>query len=155
MATVRKSRDPARKNKPWIADYADQHGKRHQQHFRTEKEAKAFLIQAGGEVAKGIHTPKSGSITVAEACELWLYRCEKKGLARGSMRMYRGHVSKHIVPLIGSVKLAELTLPMVESYCDELLKLTTRGWARRVVFALRCILYEAQRRGLVAQNVAR
>jgi hypothetical protein len=59
----------------WVADYLDQSGKRHQQAFPTRGAAGAFLAQALGEVAKGIHTPTTTSITVAAACQLWLEKC--------------------------------------------------------------------------------
>ena len=70
MASVRKRTwtSGGKAKTAWIADYFDQSGKRHQQAFPTRGAADAFLVQARGEVAKGIHTPFSTSITVGEAC---------------------------------------------------------------------------------------
>jgi hypothetical protein len=79
-------------------------------------------VQARGEVAKGIHTPTSTSITVAEGCERWLQTCEQKERSRSTLDNYRRIVKHHIVPLIGSEKLAKLTRPKIENYRDELLK---------------------------------
>jgi hypothetical protein len=157
MASVRKRtwKSGGKDKTAWVADYFDQNGKRHQQQFRTKGEADAFLVQARGEVAKGIHTPTSTSITVAEACERWLQTCEQKELSRSTPTNYRRMVNHHIVPLIGSDKLAQLTRPKIEDCRDELLKRSTRYTTDKAIVALKAVLDDALRRGLVAQNVAR
>jgi integrase len=68
----------------WLADYFDQKRKRHTKQFPTKKAADAWLLRARGEVRDGIHTPDSASLTVAEAGELWLRRCEMDGLERAT-----------------------------------------------------------------------
>jgi integrase len=151
---VRKSKDPARKKKPWVLDYFDQHGKRHQQHFRTERAAKEEEVRIKGEVAKGIHTPDSGSATVMDAAELWLRKCEQDNYRPGSMHAYRSVVGVHIIPGLGSVKLAKLTKSMIEDYCNDLAERTTRKTAHRILIALKSILRVAQEKEFVAQNVA-
>jgi integrase len=101
-------------------------------------------------VARGVH-----SITVAEAAQLWLEKGELEQLERSTLRQYRNHVKLHIVPLIGTQKLARLSSPAIESYRDELLKKgCSRVMARKVLASLKSILGESQRRGLVAQNAA-
>ena len=60
----------------------------------------------------------------------------------------------HIAPVLGSVKLAKLSTPMVEQFKDGLLDNLSRPMARKVLGSLKAILNEAQRRGLVAQNAA-
>jgi integrase len=157
MASVRKRtwKSGGKIRTGWVADYLDQNAKRHQQQFRTKGDADAFLVQARGEVAKGIHTPASASITVADACERWLRTCEQKELSRSTLTTYRTMVTHHIVPLIGSVKLAQLTRPKIEDYRDDLLKRSTRYTTDKAIVALKAVLDEALRRGLVAQNVAR
>ena len=47
-----------------MAAYKDQHGRQHNKGFLTRKDAKAFLVLTLGEVARGVHTPESSSITV-------------------------------------------------------------------------------------------
>jgi integrase len=157
MASVRKRiwKSGGKVRTAWVADYFDQEGKRHIKTCKTKKEADAYRAEALGEVAKGIHTPTSTSITVAEACEQWLQRCEKKELSRSTLSNYRRMVKHHIVPLIGREKLARLTLPMIEGYCDELLNRKRSHYTtRKTLVALKAVLDEARRRGLVAQNVA-
>ena len=43
----------------WVCDYVDQKGKRRLKTFKAKKAADAWLVQARGEVARGVHTPNS------------------------------------------------------------------------------------------------
>jgi integrase len=138
----------------WIADYFDQAGKRHIKTFDREREAKAWLVTAQGEVARGVHTPENASITVAEAAELWMEKGKLEKLERSTLRQYRNHVDLHITPRIGGTKLARLSAPTIEAFRDDLLRELSRPMARKVLASLKSILGEAQRRGLVAQNAA-
>jgi integrase len=139
----------------WIADYFDQDGKRHIKTFPREREAKAWLVTAQGEVARGVHTPENASITVAEAAELWIEKGKLENLERSTIRQYRNHVDLHIKPSrIGVEKLARLSAPIIEAFRDDLLRKGSRPMARKVLASLKSILGEAQRRGLVAQNAA-
>jgi integrase len=157
MATVRKRSRIAADGEAkvtWLADYVDQHGHRHNKTFTTQKAAKAWLVTAQGEVARGTHTPEAASITVAEAAALWLKKGELEKLERSTLRQYRNHVDLHIAPAIGAVRLARLTAPVAEAFRDALLEKSSRVMARKVLASLKGILGEAQRRGLVAQNTA-
>ncbi|MGH7097896.1 MAG: tyrosine-type recombinase/integrase [Stellaceae bacterium] len=138
----------------WIADYFDQRGKRHIKTFDRKKDAEAWLVTAQGEVQRGVHTPENASITVAESAKLWLEKGELEHLERSTLRQYRTHIDLHIVPLIGTQKLARLSAPAIESFRDALLRKNSRAMARKVLASLKSILGEAQRRGLVAQNAA-
>jgi integrase len=139
----------------WVADYFDQAGKRHIKTFETKREAAAWLVTTSGEVARGVHTPESASITVAEAAELWIEKGKLENLERSTLRQYRNHVDLHIKPSrIGNEKLARLSTPTIEAFCDDLLRKGSRPMARKVLASLKSILGEAQRRGLVAQNAA-
>jgi integrase len=139
----------------WQCDFVDQAGKRRHRQFRRKKEADAFMVTARGQVAAGTYSPDSTSITVAEAAGLWLERCDRDGLERSTMTGYRSHVKHHIGPLLGPVKLSRLSRPMVEQFADDMLKSgRSRALARKILKSLVSLIGEAQRRGLVAQNVA-
>jgi integrase len=138
----------------WVSAYKDQHGRRHNKGFKARKDAKAFLTLTEGEVIRGIHTPEHASITVAEAAALWLKRAELEQLERSTIAAYTGHVTFHIAPLIGSVKLAKLSTPVVQLFRDKLLETRSRALAKKVLASLKSIIGEAMRRGLVAQNTA-
>ena len=95
----------------WQVDYRDGAGVRRHRQFPTKREADAFHVRARGEVTAGVHTPDGASITIAEAAALWLARCERDQLEPTTIAAYRQHVDLHIVPHVGSLKLARLTVP--------------------------------------------
>ena len=157
MASIRKRtwQSGGQTRTAWCADYFDQQGKRRLKTFRTRREADSFLVTARGQVASGTHTADSVSVTIAAAADLWLERCEAEGLEAQSIRTYRNLARYHVLPLLGHERLARLTTPRVERFRDELLATRSRVTARRVLTCLKMILRDAQRRALVAQNVAR
>jgi integrase len=138
----------------WVADYFDQQGNRHIKTFPTRKAADDWLVKARDEVARGVHTPENSSVTLAEAADLWLGRCELEGLERSTLRQYRNHVDRYIKVRLGRDKLARLTTPQVEAFKDRLLAEHSRVMTGKVLASLKAIIGEAQRRGLVAHNVA-
>jgi integrase len=139
----------------WVVDYKDQKGKRRLKTFAKQKHAKAWWEgQAAYEVKQGTHTPASASITVAQAAENWIKRAELEGRERSTIVQKRQHVELHINPLIGNLKLSELTAPGMEGVKDKLLDKLSRPTAKKVMTSIKGILSEAQRRGHVAQNVA-
>jgi integrase len=157
MATVRKrlrsGTDGAMKI-TWVADYFDQNRQRHLKTFSSQKAANAWLLETLGEVARGVHTAERGSITLGQAAQLWLERGRAEGLERGTLVGYETLVRMHVVPALGNIKLAQLSAPRLEGWRDRLVAGLSRTRARRVLWVLKTILSEAQRRGLVAQNVA-
>jgi integrase len=151
--------DPPRE--AWIVDYYV--GKsRHMKTFAKKKEADAYHATVSVAVANGMHTAPSKSITVAEAAKLWLDYVAGRGRERATLAFYEQHVRIHINERLGRYKLATLTAPHVEGFCDDLLnkvlkppaKKMSKRTARKVLTTLKSILRYAQRHGKVAQNVA-
>jgi integrase len=137
-------------------DYRDGAGTRRHRQFQTKREADAFHAKARTEVAAGVHTPDSASITVNEASELWLARCEREGLEALTIVDYRRHLKLHILPYIGRTKLARLTVPAINSFRDRLLDDgRSPDMVRRVLGSLAALVGDAQGRGLVAVNNVR
>jgi integrase len=134
----------------WVVDYADRGGKRRLKTFAKKREADAYATRVSTEIGHGIHS--AGPTTVAQAGELWIADRETE-LERATVVSYRQHLDLHIAPLIGTVKLADLTLPMVRSFEDELRKTRSPAMVKRALVSLSSILSDAQDRGLVAQNV--
>lgn len=158
MATVKKRTwrtAKGEKREGWMVSYTDAAGKRQRKQFRLQRDANAFRVKAEGEVQLGIHTPDSRSITVAEACDLWIKKAVRKGRERGTIKGHKEIANLHIKPLLGKEKLSRLTMPKVEAFADALLETRSPIMARKVVRALSSVLLEAMRLGLVAQNVAR
>ena len=107
--------------------------------------------------ATGTHTPASKSITVAEAAERLDQACVE--LERRERARSHGAVSParalHINRAHRQQRLASLTTPRINTFRDDLLASMSRPWRRKVLTSLKSLLKDAQRRGNVAQNVAR
>lgn len=138
----------------WLVDYRDGAGKRRFKQFARKKDADAWITEAAWEVSKGVHTADSQSVTVAAAADLWIKAAEGNERERGTVEQYRTIARLHIVPLIGAERLSKLSRPKVERFRDQLLETRSKAMAGKAVRALSRIIGEAQRRGLVAQNVA-
>jgi integrase len=146
----------------WVVDYFDQDRIKRRRTFKTQREAKEWDIAAQGEIKAGKHTPDSKSITVIEAMRLWLDRCRLRidldgdeKLEWSTVRQYDSHVGHIAKSSIAAIKLSRLSMPMVETFKDELLgRGVSPATARKILTSLKIAITEAQRRGLVAQNVA-
>ena len=156
MASIRKRswQSAGQTKTAWVLDYVDQSGTRRLKTFSTKKGAVAFRDKTQHEIQQGTHTPDSISVTVAEAAELWISGREREGVERTTVREYRLHINRHIVPLIGGVKLSRVTTPRVETFKDKLLETRSRAMASKVLQSFRSMVADAQRRGLVSQNWA-
>lgn len=138
----------------WQVLYRDQSGKRRSKQFERKKDAERWVVTAAWEVSRGIHTPDSSSITVAEAAKQWLSACEVDELEPSTLAAYEQHVRLHITPLCGSMKISQLSTPIVEGYRDKLVATLSRPMAIRVLRSFKAIISEAMRKGLISQNVA-
>jgi integrase len=139
----------------WVVDYSDQHGQRHIKTFARKKDAEHYQAETMVGVRRGTHTADSTSMTVADAAKLWLATAEGNGLERSTLLNYRQFIDLHIVPLIGTMKLSQLTVPLVRQFEDKLRVARSPVMVRMVIRALGTLLTDAQERGLVAQNVVR
>jgi integrase len=138
----------------WIVDYVDQQGARHIRTFDRQKDATAYEATVRVDIRTGVHT--SSKATVADAGKHWIASCNAHGLEAATLESYQQHLDDHIVPFLGSVKLSQLTVPLVRDFMDRL-RANGRSPAmvKRVVGDLGSILADAQERGQVAQNVVR
>ena len=98
------------------------------------------------DVRKGIHVAPSESIKIADAADKWIKRVEADGRERTTVRQYRQHANLHIVPRLGTIKLANLTRKRIEQFRDGLLvgegefKKLSRPLARKVMTSLKSLL---------------
>jgi integrase len=104
-------------------------------------------------VREGTHVADSASVTVKQAGELWLKKCEAEELERSTLEHYRSHVRLHIEPLIGRLKLSQLNAPTVRSFEDSLRERgRSKAMVRKIVRSLGTLLAEAQERGMIVRN---
>jgi integrase len=138
----------------WVVDYVDQQGDRHIKTFAKKRDADAHHAIVGTAVRAGTHTAESKSLTVANAAALWLESCEAAGLERTTITAYRQHVDLHIAPILGALRLSQLSVPLVRGFEDRLRRDgRSPVMVRKARRSLGALLADAQERGLVAQNV--
>jgi integrase len=157
MSAIRKREWISPKGEPktaWLVDYRDNLGKRRAKQFSRKKDAEAWLVSAAWQVKQGTHTADSQSITVEKAAELWIAKAKINRLEWSTLKQYQELAKLHIVPLLGNHKLSQVTRPMLEQYRDDLVATRSKAMTQKAVQALSSIFAEAQRKGLVAQNVA-
>ncbi|MFB2553701.1 tyrosine-type recombinase/integrase [Ensifer soli] len=151
MATIRKRTLPSGKS-VWQCDYRDGSGARRSKQFGLKKDADAFLSKARHEVGQGTHVADSQSVTVNEACKLWIERATNEGLERSTLDQYRQHSDLHIKPMLGAQKLSRLNGPAVQKFADDLAKTLSKAMVKKVLSSLSSIFAEAQRHGYSAIN---
>jgi len=98
MATVRKLRGR------WVADYRDQHGKRHVERptgpfdnaTQQKLAAQSLLTKRLGEIARGQHNPADRRLTFADVCDRYLE--SKVNVRPSTLRDYRGLIEIYLRP---------------------------------------------------------
>ena len=137
----------------WVVNYTDADGKRRLKSFERKRDADAYHAKVAVDVGAGIHTAESRSITIAAAGERWIKEAEGARLERSTLEQYQRHLNLHIAPLIGTVRLAQLTVPAARDFENRLRIDRSPVMVRKVLNSLGSILADAQESGLVAQNV--
>jgi integrase len=127
----------------WIVDYTDGSGKRHIQTFAQKKKADAYAAKVRVDINAGTHVALDSDMTIAKVADKWIKRVEADGRERSTVRQYRDHAKLHIVPRIGTIKLAKLTRVHVERFRDDLLsgeKKLSQVMARKVWVSFKSML---------------
>lgn len=153
----------------WIVAYAVD-GSRTIETFKRKRDADARAAQVTVDVGKGVHIAPNKTPTVKEAGNKWIEACKTDELEEATVAAYEQHLRLHIVPYLGTFRLAQLTVPVIRQFRDDLLagkpspqesadgksgKKRSRVMAKRVLVSLGTMLADAQERGLVATNVVR
>lgn len=143
----------------WQLDYVDQHGDRQRKNFEKKADAVAYETTVRAQVRDGTHVAPNRDVTLKDAADIWIKavkagRGDRPPAERSTVRQYEYHVTTHLVPMLGTVKLGQLNQARVMAFRDELLEKLSRPLAKKVLASLKGILSEAQDRGLVATNHA-
>ena len=121
MASVRRRtwNTKAGPKSAWVVSYMHA-GKQHHKTFSKKKMADAWRAEMQTEQKKGIHTPASTSITIADAAARWLEQAQNDGLEPSTLASYEQFIRLHIEPFIGVVRLVDLTAAGVEDFRNRL-----------------------------------
>jgi hypothetical protein len=135
----------------WVVDYRDSDGGRCIETFAKKKDADARHAEVMVNVKAGVHVAASKSVTVAEAAHLWLAGIEPR-IERATHVDYSGHVERFINPVLGLVKLSDLSSAKVRAFEDQLRKGHSDALVRKVLTTFGTLIADAQERGLTARN---
>jgi integrase len=160
MASIRKRTWTTKTSEKsaWIVAYLH-NGKQHIKTFATKREASEWRATMTLERQKGVHTPASTSITVAEAGERWLRQAEIDGLEGSTLLQYREHLKLHILPHLANVKLTQLTPAGVQDFRNTLScgedRRRSPATVQKIMVSLGSILAQAMSEGLGSRNPVR
>lgn len=120
---------------------------------KTRAEAQAWLMEMGGQVERGL-TLKAARVTFSEFLTDWL-KTVKARLTFESWRSYNQLVDDYISPVLGSVKLRELTPLLIQRlYNGQLDKGIGERTIQRTHAVIRASLNSAKKMGLLTHNPA-
>jgi len=145
-------RDEARGG--WRAAVVDEvTGKR--RYIRAKSQAEAIAKRDELRAKLG-QAPRAGeALTVAEWIDGWM-RSKASRIRPKTAEGYRSHIEHHITPMLGRLRLSQLTPARLQGFVDHL---TARGMhpvtVARVVATLRSALNTAVRQGVLDQSPAR
>ncbi|MGA7272300.1 MAG: tyrosine-type recombinase/integrase [Acidimicrobiia bacterium] len=141
--------------------FSDATGKRRRRSklFRTKTEARSWLNARIAEIQAG-HYADSGQLTVGQYLSDWLASLDGSGLEPTTRSWYQSAATRHIIPRLGSVKLANLSPVMIEAFLIEKKskgRLDGKGGlgpssVRRLRVTLHKALDAAVRKGMLPRN---
>lgn len=102
----------------------DENGKRvrlKKQGFRTKKDAEIFVTETMDKRNKGYVAPVSNTILFKDYINKWFNEHKSKTLSINTYTNYKSQIDTHIIPLLGSYKLTEITNSMVQDFYNKLI----------------------------------
>jgi integrase len=133
-------------------DIRDQYGKKRLKTFKTHREAKAYEKETLALISKAEYTPPS-SKTVGEVAREWYEQKASQNYRRSSLVGWKNRVDNYIVESLGSIRLRDLDVKMVENALAEWSKQVSAVSANMALTTLAAVLDMAERRGDVSRNV--
>jgi integrase len=162
MASVRKRRwrtASGETKTAWIVDYGPP-DERRREHFQTKRAADAFRVTVENQIQSGTYRPDASKLTLREACDGFLRNCEGRHerderMTRKMLTVYRGHISNYIIPVLGSLRLSQVTARAVGEFRDQLrTKRVSVPTTRKILATLHGVLAFAVSQDWIATNAA-
>ncbi len=137
----------------WEATVTLPTGGRKSYYRRTRAEASDALTRALRDLAQGLPVVAEKQ-TVGEYLARWL-ESAAHGLAPRTLTRYQTHISRHLTPALGHIRLAKLGPQLIQAlYAAKLAEGVAPATVRQMHAVLRRALGEATRLGLTPRNVA-
>lgn len=142
----------------FVVDTAPEGARRRQvrrRGFPTKKVAQAELTRILHGVQEGTFVDPS-KLTVTQWLERWVATQTVVGRSPGTLAGYRRDIRNHVEPVIGPARLQAITAADIDRvYATMATKGLRPGTIRKVHALVAKALSDAERKGLVARNVAR
>lgn len=137
----------------WVVRYFDDRGARRSKQFEQKKQADNFRRQVEREMADGTHTPRGEAATIRQVCEEFLEDAEARerdgriGINR--LTSLRHVVRARVIPHLGAIPFADLTVRRVDQFYRELQSIDGLGvrTSRDTVYDLSLIERFGAKRG--------
>lgn len=126
-------------------DFATGKTKRISYYAKTKAEAIKILHQAEYDIHFHDHIDPT-SITLADWLELWLHTYMKNRLKQSTYVSYRGYITNHFIPAIGSVKLKEVTSKLLQDFYNYKLE---HGLSPKTILNLNLCLHKALKQAML------
>jgi integrase len=135
--------------------YTDDRGKprRATAYGKTEKEARQRLREMLRRIEDG-QTPKDSTISLSQWTERWLVATAASRRAT-TQATYSSLLRTHALPVLGDVRLRDLTPAMIEDWALELGTRRAASTTRQALTVLAMVLDAAVKHELLRRNVAR
>ncbi|WP_062223096.1 tyrosine-type recombinase/integrase [Aureimonas sp. D3] len=146
----------------WVVRYTDNTGKRRLKTFDKKKDADRFRTQVETEVGNGVHIAASDTVTLSEALDNWLKKCDARAhvgdrMRHNTARNFRCLADVHLRPAFGTTLLTDLTARRVQKFLDDLAydpaKPRSHALLKHLAAILRMCLKHAVTMGHVGRNI--
>lgn len=124
--------------KNWVAQIRLENGKKKQLYYETEKEAQRGLRQALHDLEQGKLITERDQ-TMKQFLEYWL-EVHRKFVRVNTYRIYRQYLDRHVIPVLGHVRLQKLSPRHIkELYARDL----NEGYAAETIRGVHRMLHKA------------
>ena len=135
-------------------------GRRKVKKFQNEAAARAFAdhltayLKIHGEEGLRLlgREPKSDAWTFERYAGKWLKEIQASNLKPSTIDRYASSLKVHLIPFFGRLHLEDINYALLKDFCLEKAKQRSRHSVRLMIAALRVVLKEAVREGLIPAN---
>lgn len=138
--------------KRWQVRYRDANGKQKKENFSRKPDADARSKVVGADLLRGVHLdPKAGRVSLRSyAEERWLPA--QVHLRPNSVSLYRSHLGKHIVPMLGDRQIRAIGRTDLKSFVAALGATLAPPTVTTVYAVLRAMMAAAADDGVIPGN---
>ena len=136
----------------WVAEISVPSGKRKRKYGKTQKEVKGWLLKQREAVSKGL-VVRDDKVSVAEYFQRYLDDVVTPNLKPKTVSSYKYIIENHVIPEIGSIRLANLRPDQLQSlYAQKLESGLSKRTVQYIHAVIRRALNQAVQWGMIYRN---